>query len=228
MRLLALALGAAALLGVTATAASAEPVPVFDFSECPTIPAGADPAQWRCEVLISHGTVRLGRLPELPIARIKTTFAEGQLGGKYAQVFGALHADSIRVPGGLLGVDTRNPLLRLDVRLEYAGYSDFFSVGDRMGEQHLKLRVISPLLPRTCTIGTDQDPIKFRPLRTEGPTIISENPRVMRFGMRDNEFSVPRAYGCGPLRQLVERRFGVPAATGNELRLTTYVSVRTP
>lgn len=172
---------------------------------------------------------RVGRLDELPIARIKTTFAEGQLDGKYAQVFGALHADSIRVPGGLLGTDSGNPLLRLDVQLEYAGYSDFLSVGNRMGALHLKLAVRSPLLPRTCTIGSDADPIKFRPLRTEGPTVISENPRIMRFGMRDNEFSVPRAHGCGPLGRLVERRFGVPAAAGgNDLVLTTYVSIRTP
>lgn len=32
----------------------------FDFADCPTIPEGADPAQWRCEVLMSSGTIKFG------------------------------------------------------------------------------------------------------------------------------------------------------------------------
>jgi hypothetical protein len=221
-RMLAVVLAAAALLGVTVTAASAEPLPTFDFADCPTIPGGADPAQWRCEVLISHGTVTVGRLPELPITRIRTVFAEGTMDGAHAQVFGSLQADPVRVPGGLLG-------LPLDLRIEYAGFADFLSVGDRMGEQHLRLAVRSPLLPRTCTIGNDGDPIVFRPVRTSETTVVQENPPVLRFSMRDNEFAVPRAYGCGPLGRGLERRLGVPAAAGTSaMTLTTYVGLRTP
>ncbi len=219
-----LALAAAALVGVTGTAV-AEPVPAFDFSDCPAIPANADPGQWRCEVLVSHGTVTVGAT--LPVARIRTTFAEGLLDGKFAQVFGKMRAEPIRVPGGLLGVPGTNPLLRLDVRIEYAGYADFGSVGDRMGEQHLKLAVMSPLLPRGCTLGSDRDPIVFRPLRTAGPEVISEDPQVLKFSLRDNEFAVPRADGCGPLGRLVERRFGAPSPGGaNDMSLTSYVGIR--
>src|SRR2546429_4352364 len=126
--LLALGLAAMTLAGM-AMPAAADPLPTFDFADCPTIPVGTDPAQWRCEVLIAHGTVRIGALPELTIPRIKTTFAEGRLNGEYAQVFGALRADPVRVRGSL-------------VRLEYAGFADFLSVGDRMGELHLKLAVL--------------------------------------------------------------------------------------
>jgi hypothetical protein len=222
---LVLALAVAALMGVTATAAVAEPVPTFEFSDCPAIPAGADPARWRCEELISHGTVTVGQT--LPVARIRTTFAEGELDGRFAQVFGAMRAEPIRVPGGLLGVPGANPLLRLDVRIEYAGYADFLSVGDRMGEQHVKLAVISPLLPRTCTLGSDADPIRFRPVRTAGPEVISQDPTILKFSLRDNEFAMPVAYGCGPLGRLVERRFGAPSAAGaNELSLTSYVGIK--
>jgi hypothetical protein len=226
--LLAIALAGAAVLG-TATTATAEPIPSFDFADCPAIPPEADPAQWRCEVLISHGTVGIGRLPALPVTRIKTTFAEGRLDGRYASVFGALRAEPIRVPGGLLGIPRPNPALRMEVRLQYAGFSDFQSVGDRMGVQHLKLSVISPLLPATCTIGSDADPIVLRPLRTSGPDVVVPDPRVIRFTMRDNAFAVPRSYGCGPLGRLVERRLGVPAAAGSSaVDLTTYVRMRTP
>ncbi|MET0235038.1 MAG: hypothetical protein ABW224_10405 [Kibdelosporangium sp.] len=225
----------AALAGTTLFAlaspalAAPDPVPTFDFADCPAIPAGADPAQWRCEVLMSSGTVKLGTLPEQPSGAMRMTFAEGQLDGKFAQVFGALRAEPARVPGGLLGIpgSDDNPLLRLDFRIEYAGFADFQSVGDRMGEQHLKVRVISPLLPGTCTIGSDADPIRFRPIRMSGPEVISQDPRVLKFSIQDKEFAVPRARGCHPLDTLVNKRFGLPAAAGaSSFAFTTLVGLK--
>jgi len=213
-RLLVLGLAMAAMVAATAVPASAEPVPAFDFSDCPALPAGADPAMWRCEVLVSHGTAKIGRLPELSITGMRTTFAEGRLNGEFAQAFGALRAESVRVPGAR-------------VRLEYAGFADFLSVGDRMGEQHLKLAVRAPWLPRTCTIGSDADPIVFKPIRTAGPEVISQRPTILKFSMRDNEFAVPGAHGCGPFKRVVERLYRVPSAAGkNSLELTTFVSIR--
>jgi hypothetical protein len=219
-----------ASLAPTANAAPGDPLPAFDFADCPAIPPGADPAQWRCEVLMSTGTVKFGSLAEQPSGAMRLTFAEGRLDGKYAQVFGALRAEPTRVPGGLLGIpgsDPHNPLLRLDTRIEYAGYSDFLSVGDQMGEQHLKIRVSSPLLPQTCTVGSDQDPIKFRPIRTSGPDPVSADPPVARFTIQDTAFAVPRAYGCRGLEGLVNRRFGVPAGSGvNTMAFTTLVGIK--
>jgi hypothetical protein len=221
------ALASAAMLSL-ASAAHADPVPTFDFADCPQIPAGADPAQWRCEVLMSTGTIKLGSLPEQQAGNMRMTFAEGQLDGKFAQAFGALRAEPIRVPGGLLGLpDADNPLLRLDLRIEYAGFADFLSVGDKMGEQHLKLRVISPLLPSTCTIGSNQDPVKFQPIRTSGPDVISPNPPVLRFTIEDKQFRVPQARNCGGLEPLVNHRFDLPAAPGtNKMTLTTLVGLK--
>jgi len=213
-RLLGVVLAGVALSAAMVVPAAADPLPAFDFSDCPTIPAGADPAQWRCEVLISHGSVKIGRLPELEISGMRTTFAEGRRSGEYAQVFGALRAEPVRVRGSW-------------VRLEYAGFADFLSVGDRLGEQHLKLSVRAPWLPRHCTIGSDEDPIVVKPVRTARTEVVSQEPLVLRFSMRDNEFAVPGADQCGPLSRVIERRFGVPAAAGaNGLELTTFVSIR--
>jgi hypothetical protein len=223
-------LASTAMIGL-ASAAHADPVPTFDFADCPRIPAGADPAQWRCEVLMSTGTIKFGSLAEQPAGTMRLTFAEGQLDGKFAQVFGALRAEPIRVPGGLLGIpgsDERTPLLRMDLRIEYAGFADFFSVGDKMGEQHLKVRVISPLLPGGCTIGSNQDPIKFKPIRTSGTEVISPDPLVLRFGIEDKQFAVPKARGCHGLDPLVNRRFDLPAAPGtNRIAFTTLVGLKT-
>lgn len=219
-------LATAALIGF-AQPAAAEPLPTFDFADCPAIPAEADPAQWRCEVLMSTGSIRFGNLAEQQLGAMRLTFAEGELDGEFAQAFGALRAEPAPVPGGLFGTGKQNPLLRMDIRIEYAGYADFLSVGDRMGEQHLKIRVISPLLPRTCTIGSDRDPIEFKPVRTSGPDMLSTNPPVLRFTIEDNEFAVPKARGCGAFDRLVNKRFGLPAAAGmNTMKLTTLVGLK--
>jgi hypothetical protein len=217
MKRILIAAGAVALALLTTTAAAqAEPLPPFDFSDCPTIPANADPGTWRCEVLASHGNVQIGRTGELPISSMRTVFAEGTIGGQYAQVFGSLQAEPIRVPG-----------TSTTMRMTYAGFSDFLSVGDRMGELHLKIAARSPFLPRSCTIGTDQDPIVFKPLRTSGPEVVSQNPPVRKFSMRDNEFPVPRAYHCDPFERLLEHRLGVPSPAGtNDLTLTTYAGIK--
>jgi hypothetical protein len=214
-----------ALVGLASTTlpAAAEPVPTFDFADCPAIPGAADPALWRCEVLMSSGTIGFGNLAEQPTGAMRLTFAEGELDGKFAQVFGALRAEPTRVPGGLFG----DSLLRMDIRIEYAGFADFYSVGDQMGEQHLKIRVISRLLPHTCTIGSDRDPIRFKPIRTSGPDTISTDPPVLRFTIEDTAFAVPRARGCGVFDRLVNKRFGLPSPAGaNAMTLTTLVGLK--
>lgn len=225
----AAALVSTALLGTVAVgSASADPVPSFGFADCPALPAGADPALWRCEELRSTGSARFGGF-DGRLAEMTMTFAEGELNGQYAQVFGALRAEPTRVPGGLLGIpgSEENPLLRLDLRAEYAGYADFHSDGDRMGEQHLKFRVISPLLPATCTIGGDDDPIVLKPVRISGPDVISTEPRVLGFTIRDDRFAVPKAHGCGRLEPFVNRRLGLPSPAGaNTMTLDTVVGIR--
>jgi hypothetical protein len=204
---------ALALVGLASVPqqAAAEPLPTFDFADCPALPAGADPAKWRCEVLMSSGTIRLGNLPEQSTGPMRMTFAEGELDGEYAQVFGALRAEPFRVPS-----------LPMAMRIEYAGYADFQSDGDRMGEQHLKIR----LLPGTCTIGSDRDPIRFKPVRTSGPDVVSADPPVLRFTIEDTEFAVPKARGCA-FDRLVNRRLGLPAPAGvNAMTFTTLVGLK--
>jgi hypothetical protein len=172
---------------------------------------------------MSSGTATIGSVADQPTGALRMTFAEGRLNGEYAQTFGALRAEPTRVPGGLLGTGDRNPLLRMDIRLEYAGYADFLSVGDQMGEQHLKVRVISPLLPPTCTVGSDQDPIVLKPVRTSGPDVISTDPPVLRFTIEDKAFAVPKAHGCGPLDRVVNKRFHASSGT---MALTTMVGLK--
>jgi hypothetical protein len=118
-------------------------------------------------------------------------------------------------------------LLRTDLRIEYAGFADFLSDGDSMGVQHLKLLVLNGLLPDTCTIGDDADPLVFRPVRTSGPDRISADPPVLRFTIEDNAFAVPAAQDCGALGRVVDKRFGLPSPAGaNSMKLTTLVGLK--
>jgi hypothetical protein len=219
-KLMAAVLAAATLLLPAGVAAADDEVPPFSYADCPAqLPPGADPAQWRCEVLITNGTGRFGALGQIQLGRQRLTFAEGKLNGEYAQVFGALRAEKTTVPGGLFG----NGLIPLAFQVQYAGASDFYG----LGFVSLKLKVISPLLPRTCFIGTDSDPMTVRPESRTNPVPVEGHPGVYFATIKDTRFAIPRAHGCGPLTSVIERRFGVPAAAGtNEITLPTYTSIK--
>jgi hypothetical protein len=220
MRKLFAAVLATAGLLLPAQIAAADEVPPFSYADCPrTLPPGADPAAWRCEVLISDATGTFGALGGIQLGRQRLTFAEGRLNGHYAQVFGALRAEPTTVPGGLFG----KGLIPLAFQVQYAGASDF----NGLGFVSLKLKVISPLLPRTCFIGTDSDPMMVRPESRTDPVPVGDKPGVFLATIKDTRFAIPRSSGCGLFTSVVEHRFGLPAAPGrNEITLPTYTSIK--
>jgi hypothetical protein len=222
-KLLAAAL-AAAVLVLPAQLAFADDVPPVDTADCPkTLPDGADPARWRCEVLTTNATAKFGAIGPLTLGRQRLTFAEGTLDGQYAQVFGGLHSEPTVVTGGLLG----NRLIPLAFQVQYAGASDFHGDPPNMGFVAMKLKVISPLLPRSCSIGTDEDPMMIRPLAAGSPQPVAGHPELRMTTLQDNRFAMPRAHGCGVFTSVVEHRFGVPTqAGGNKITLPTYVFIQ--
>jgi hypothetical protein len=211
---------------VAVSDAAVTPVPAsLDFRDCPPLPAGAQPDRWRCEVLVATGRLQLGRVAVPAVAPITVTHAEGPLpDGTTGQVFGALRAGRTDVPGGLVrgrGAGGHNPLLHLGLRTEYAGHADLVdrSVID------VRLRLINPLLGHSCVIG---DPVRLTMSRDGNSEWLSENPPLIRFRLYERSFALPVASGCGPLRGLVDRRFGLPSAAGaNEVYFTAYHTFRT-
>ncbi|GLX21744.1 MULTISPECIES: hypothetical protein [Streptomyces] len=239
LRRTAAGLGLAAALSVAvagtasaspAAATAAAPAPSFDFTDCPAIPAGADAAQWKCEVLTATGSLKLGNrtLPEF--APMTITHAEGPMpDGSKGQVWGALRSGPTAVPGGLFGnpAGDRSPVLGLSVQPEYGGRSDFYSVGDDMGLFTLRYRVLSPLLPQGCVIGAGDAPVEIRLKRVGRSERISKNPPVIKFSAADGSFAVPAAEGCGPLGKVLNDKFGLPAGTGNSITLSALYTFRT-
>ncbi|MFD7625499.1 hypothetical protein ACFV7Q_05535 [Streptomyces sp. NPDC059851] len=240
----AAALTAAAVAGVAvpataapATAPGAAPVaipvavPVYDFSDCPAIPAGVDASKWKCEVLTATGALDLGsrRIPEL--APMTITHAEGPMpDGSKGQVWGALRGGPTAVPGGLLdhrAGEAGHPLFPLSLQPEYGGRSDFYSVGSSMGLFTLRFRVLSPLLPQDCVIGGGDKPLEIRLQRVGSSQWVSRNPPVIAFEAKDDAFTAPAAEGCGPLGRLVNKRLGLPAATGNSIAFSATYTFKT-
>lgn len=200
----------AAAIGATlagAQSAGAATPNHFSFSDCPRLPAHADPSQWRCEVMIATGQLSLGSL-ELPaIAPMTITHAEGKLNGVDAQVFGRLRGALTSVAGGLLQVTPR-----------YAGQADFFQHGDIKGSVTLRFELRGPLLPRSCVV----DPLRTELRQVGDTTVVSTQPPVLAFSMVDDALTVPAARHCGPLTGLLNRRAGLPGP--GQLRLDTQYS----
>ncbi|MGW1962646.1 hypothetical protein ACWCPD_20500 [Streptomyces sp. NPDC001935] len=220
--------GAAALTGLagayTPSSASAEPGSIAtDFSDCPALPAGADPALWRCEVHTAAPRLTLGKV-EVTLAPITMTHAEGPMpDGSKAQVWGAMHSVPTAVPGGLTGTaaGVRARQLRLAVEPEYGGRSDFYT-----GQFSLRFRLSSPLLPHGCTVGAST-PVDFQ-LKRSGPSKwVSQDPPVIEFSAYDDTFTAPAAEHCGPLAGPLNRRLGLPAPSGNLMTYDASYTFRT-
>lgn len=220
MKLLALTAAgiAAAALVIAPAAASAEQLPTFDFTDCPAPPPGADAGTWRCEAFVSQGVLTIGGR-EIPLGEMRLTFSEGRIRGQYAQVFGALRHAPVRVPG----------LAGTTLQLRYGGYSDFQSNDQRRGELDVYAVLRHPLLGKECTVGTPGAPLHtvVHDDPANPPTVISQNPPTFHFGVVDPDLPVPVTHGCGLLGKLVDRRLGLPSASGaNSFRQTTYVQYK--
>ena len=216
-----LALGAAAVAVALASApgtASADELPTFDFTDCPAPPANADPGTWRCEAFVSQGKLTIGT-QEIPLGEMRLTFSEGRVNGQYAQAFGALRHEPVRVPG----------LAGTTLQLRYGGYSDFQGNDTRRGELDVYAVLRHPLLRRECSIGTAAAPMHtvVHDDPALPPTVLSKNPPTFHFGVVDPDLALPAAHGCGPLGKLVDRRLGLPSPSGeNTFHQTTYVQYK--
>ena len=148
------------------------------------------------------------------------THSEGPLpDGTTGQVFGAMHAQSVAVPG----------IPGLKIQSEYAGRADFIGNGTIRGSIDIKLRLQHPALRKTCAIGSDQAPLTVTST-AYGPTQwVSQQPPIIKGEMYDTTFAVPGVNGCGPVvDRLLDRAFALPSPAGdNQFSLVGYYSFRT-
>lgn len=207
----ALAAVAVGAPGVAHAAPVAAATPATDFSDCPALPDGVDPARWKCEVHTAAPRLTMGEVT-VTLAPITMTHAEGPLpDGGNGQVWGAMHGAPTAVPG----------VRDLAIRPEYGGRSDFYT-----GEFSLRFRLLGPLLKKGCTVGAGE-PVDFRLKRSGPSTWVSQDPPVIEFSAYDDTFSAPAAEHCGPLTGALNRRLGLPAAEGNLMSYDASYTFRT-
>lgn len=154
---------------------------------------------------------------------------------------------TIRVPGGLLGIDL--PLLGLitDVNAipELAGPASSIRIDLTTNDliMPIKLRLQNPILASNCHIGSDASPISLRlitgttnppppnsPISGRvGDVSFTDTYILFTDGINvDNSYSVPGATGCGllpvplldPIDSIVNLKLGLPSAGGNNSIIT--------
>ncbi|WP_153540382.1 hypothetical protein [Streptomyces sp. RB17] len=194
-----------------------------DFSDCPALPDGVDPARWRCEVHTAAPRLTMGKVTA-DLAPITMTHAEGPMpDGSKGQVWGAMHSSPTAIPGGLTGTPAGDhaAVLGLAIQPEYGGRSDFYT-----GQFSLRFRLLGALVPHGCTIGAG-DPVDFQLKRSGPSTWVSQNPPVIEFSAYDDTFTAPAAAHCGPLTGPLNRRLGLPATEGNLLSYDASYTFKT-
>jgi hypothetical protein len=198
-------------------------VPTFDYGDCPRLPAGVDPAKWRCEVLLAEGSATVAG-SSLPFAFTRVTHAEGPLpDGSPGQVFGGFSAERLPVPGRQSS-DGHGPKLWVQPHLTAA--PDFSS---RSGAMSLTFQLTGPRLGDDCSIGTAAAPVQVAAARVPGSTRwLSQDPPIVTFQVLDQRLAVPEVSGCGRAAAELNRRFGLPSPSGsNRLSGTAFYSFKT-
>ncbi|CNE85043.1 Uncharacterised protein [Mycobacterium tuberculosis] len=225
-------------MGTAAEAAPAlnpDPIPSsFDFSDCPALPAGADPQFSHCfTIVVTSGTFQIGNFNQSIDEPIRLTFAQtfNTTTFEFGTVFGKFRAPKMLVQPGLFG----DPFLSaVYAQPEYAGVFEFPPSADYRIKLGLKIRLINPILGSHCTVGSDSNPIVLNfttgttsppapntpitgepmtPVRTDPPPVVRSAQHV------ENSFSVPGAKGClfggGVADWLVNQIGGFPSAAGH-------------
>ncbi|MFA1540118.1 hypothetical protein SM611_14365 [Actinomadura sp. DLS-62] len=227
-------LAAALTFGLGSTAhAAPDPIPSsFDFSDCPALPAGADPLFSHCFVaVVTSGKFQIGKFDQSIEKPMRITFAQtlNLDTFEFGTVFGKIAADKMLIQGGLFG----DPLLTaVYAKPEYAGSFELPTSDDFRIRIGLKVRLINPFLGSNCTVGTNSNPIKLdlttgttnppapnTPISGSPATIVQTSPIEVRAAKHvDNSFAVPGAKGCvfggGVADWLINQVGGFPSAAG--------------
>jgi len=235
---------AGGLLGglAAAPAASADTLPAFDFSACPALPAGADPAFAQCNVAVTYGgTMQLGSIDQTISSPITLTYTTGfdPVTLEEYTIFGSFKASRFLVQAGLFG----DPFVTaIYAQPQYAGGLN--TDGGTLN-LNLKVNVQNPILGGKCDIGSTSNPIALKltpgttappppntPIQGSPPVVVGTNPTVLKTTVVDNAFAVPKAGGCGlnlgAENWAVNLYAGLPSAAGHNTAIfDQYLAFKT-
>ena len=212
----------AVTLGLTQAPASAEmsyvPTPA-DFADCPAKPA--DAVKWTCYVSTAlEGGFTLGSRKYIRILidkPMRITSAEGERadGTAIAAFGGVRQPQNFKVVTVIPGTKSiLSTLPEIEGRFVGVGLN-----GDEPDEFKVRFQLWSPggLLGDNCTIGTDADPIVFKPkINVSLPWLFWLTP-MAKVWANEKSFALPASTGCNayPLLGHPDDLLGLPSAAGN-------------
>jgi len=213
-------------------------VTIGDFSQCPALPAGDNPADFTCILIhITGGTLDLGNSHQVINRTINISFGEGfDANNNTILVVGTLKSAPMPALGGIFLDPLVNDIVKTDPNLQLAVKP--VQVGQRLdptGNTALiisqVIKAINPVFGSTCRVGTKQAPVVLDPtFGTTNPPPPNQpesghidsaelvgNEIVIIGTVVDNAFAAPPAAGCGPsdsLDSVVNAVSGLPSPAG--------------
>jgi len=213
-------------------------ITVGNFSQCPPLPAGDDPASTFCVLIhITGGTLDLGNSHQVINRNINISFGEGtDANGNPFLIRGTLRSSPMPVLGGIFLESLVEKIVQTDPNLQLAVKP--VGVGqalDPTGNTALivsqKIKAINPVFGTTCFIGSTQTPIVIDPTfgTTDPPAPnqpesghidsaeLLNNELIIIGTVVDNAFAAPGSGGCGPsdsLDNVVNAVSGLPSPAG--------------
>ncbi len=211
---------------------------IGNFSQCPTLPAGDNPANFICSLIhITGGVLDLGDSHQIINRPITISFGEGSdSSGNTVLVPGTLKAKPMPVLGGIFetpqvdNITSTDPNLQLHVQT--VGVAEAL---DPTGQTALitsqLIKAINPVFGPACRVGTTRAPIVLDPtFGTTSPpppntpesghvdSVEHVGKELVIIGtVVDNAFAAPAATGCGPsgaLDHVVNAVGGLPSPPG--------------
>jgi hypothetical protein len=213
-------------------------IEIGNFSQCPALPTGDDPANFLCVLIhITGGVLDLGNSHQVISKTINISFGEGtDASGNTVLLIGTLKTRPMPVLGGIFLDPLVNKIVRRDRNLQLSVLPvQVTQALDPTGNTALiisqVIRAINPVFGSTCQVGTTQTPVVIDPtFGTTSPPPPNQpesghvdsieqvgNEIVIIGTVVDNAFAAPSAAGCGPsdsLNNVVNEVSGLPSPAG--------------
>jgi hypothetical protein len=211
---------------------------IGNFSQCPALPTGDDPAFFACFLIhITGGVLDLGNSHQVINKTINISFGQGaDPSGNTVFLIGTLKTRPMPVLGGIFLDPLVNNIVGTDPNLQLSVRPvQVTQAPDPTGNTALfisqVIRAINPVFGSTCRVGTTQTPLVLDPtFGTTSPPPPNQpesghvdsieqvgNELVIIGTVVDNAFAAPSAAGCGPsdsLNNVVNEVGGLPSPAG--------------
>jgi hypothetical protein len=213
-------------------------ITIGNFSQCPALPVGFNPAQFSCFLIhITGGQLIVGHSRQIINRVINLAYAEGaDPQGNTVMVFGSMKSRPMPVLGGIFLTPATDSITQTDKNLQLSVHSVGLAVkpdftGQTAAFISMKIQAINSVFGSGCAVGSRNSPITIDPTfgttdppppnkpisgHVDSAQVIAKELVIIGTTV-DNAFAAPRAHDCGPqgaLTQVVDEVGALPSPAG--------------